>query len=151
MDSYMVSNGSCTMVIWTNFKNHLLEVVVPQNREPTALQTLTPVGLFYFIRCEDPQLTCDWGPSHIWVHTTLESPWPHYMSSEVSWTKPLDTFVWALTISWSRLLARVWSGPKHNKVGTTEPSVMTLEEVDFCWDPLTWLPRIQSQPLSSGT
>ena len=25
---------------------------------------------------------------------------------------PFDTFVWALTISWSRLLARVWSGPK---------------------------------------
>jgi hypothetical protein len=25
--------------------------------------------------------------------------------------QPLDTFFWALTISWSRLLARVWSGP----------------------------------------
>ena len=25
--------------------------------------------------------------------------------------RPLDTFFWALTISWSRLLARVWSGP----------------------------------------
>ena len=26
--------------------------------------------------------------------------------------RPLDTFVWALTISWSRLSAREWSGPK---------------------------------------
>ena len=26
--------------------------------------------------------------------------------------RPLETFFWALTISWSRLLARVWSGPK---------------------------------------
>ena len=26
--------------------------------------------------------------------------------------QPLDTFFWALTISWSRLLARVGSGPK---------------------------------------
>ena len=25
--------------------------------------------------------------------------------------RPLDTFNWALTISWSRLLARVWGGP----------------------------------------
>ena len=27
--------------------------------------------------------------------------------------QPLDTFLWALTISWSRLLARVWSGPYY--------------------------------------
>ena len=26
----------------------------------------------------------------------------------------LTTFFWALTISWSRLLARVWSGHKYN-------------------------------------
>jgi hypothetical protein len=54
MDSYMASNGSCFMVTWTIFKNHLLEVGLTQNRETTALQTLTAVGLFYFIMCEDP-------------------------------------------------------------------------------------------------
>ena len=27
--------------------------------------------------------------------------------------RPLDTLFWALTISWKRLLARVWSGPKE--------------------------------------
>ena len=26
--------------------------------------------------------------------------------------RPMDTFFWGLTISWSRLLAHVWSGPK---------------------------------------
>jgi hypothetical protein len=33
MASYMASNGSCFMVTWTIFKNHLLEVWLTQNRE----------------------------------------------------------------------------------------------------------------------
>ena len=37
MDSYMASNGSCFMLTWIIFKNHLLEVGLPQNRETTAL------------------------------------------------------------------------------------------------------------------
>jgi hypothetical protein len=31
MDLYMASNGSCFMVTWTSFKNHLLEVGPTQN------------------------------------------------------------------------------------------------------------------------
>ena len=54
MDSYMASNGSCFMVTWIIFKNHLLEVSLTQNRETMALQTLTNIELFYFIMCEDP-------------------------------------------------------------------------------------------------
>ena len=54
MDSYMASNGSCFMVTWTIFKNHLLEVGLTQNWETMTLQTLTTVDLFYFIMCEDP-------------------------------------------------------------------------------------------------
>jgi hypothetical protein len=54
MDSYVAPNKSCFMVAWIIFKNHLLEVGLTQNRETTALQTLTTVGLFYFIMCEDP-------------------------------------------------------------------------------------------------
>ena len=54
MDSYMASNGSCFMVTWIIFKNHLLEVGLTQNQETMALQTLTTVDLFYFIMCEDP-------------------------------------------------------------------------------------------------
>jgi hypothetical protein len=49
MDSYMASKGSCFMVTWIIFENHLLEVDLTQNRETTALQMLTTVGLFYFI------------------------------------------------------------------------------------------------------
>ena len=30
--------------------------------------------------------------------------------------RPLDTFTWALTISWPRLLARVWPGPQPNTI-----------------------------------
>ena len=41
------------MITRTIFKNHLLEVGLTQNRETTALRTLTIVGLFYFIVCED--------------------------------------------------------------------------------------------------
>jgi hypothetical protein len=35
-------------------KNHLLEACLTQNQETMALCTLTTVGLFYFIMCEDP-------------------------------------------------------------------------------------------------
>jgi hypothetical protein len=41
------------MVIWTIFQNELLEVGLTQNRETMALRTLTTVGLFGFIVCED--------------------------------------------------------------------------------------------------
>ena len=35
------------------FKNHLLEVGLPQNQETMTLRTLTTINLFYFILCED--------------------------------------------------------------------------------------------------
>ena len=35
------------------FKNHLLEVDRAHNWETMTLQTLTTIGLFYFIMCED--------------------------------------------------------------------------------------------------
>ena len=53
MDSYMVSNGSCFMVTWIIFKNHLLEVGLTQNWETMAFRMLTTIELFYFIMCED--------------------------------------------------------------------------------------------------
>ena len=88
MDSYMASDGSCFMVTWILFKNHLLEVGPTQNQETMALRTLTTVDLFDFTICEDThdiEIAFGWGPSHIWLHTTLEGPWPHYMILEVSW------------------------------------------------------------------
>jgi hypothetical protein len=48
----------------------------------------------------------------MWLHTTLEGPWPHYMMLEVLWDNGLWTLSFgALTISWSWLLAHVWSDP----------------------------------------
>ena len=73
-----------------------------------------------FIMCKDPawinffiKITFGWVPGHIWLHTTLEGPWPHYMIWEVCWDGLWTLSFWALTISWSWLLARVWSGPKY--------------------------------------
>jgi hypothetical protein len=94
MDSYLHGIewiGSCFMVTWIVFKNHLLEVGITQNhRETMARRTLTTVGLFYILTCEDPlnrnsiEIKFGWGPGHIWLHTTFEGMWPHYMILEVS-------------------------------------------------------------------
>ena len=54
MDSYMASNGSCFMVTWTIFKDHLLEVGLMHNWETMALRTLRTVDLLYCIMREDP-------------------------------------------------------------------------------------------------
>ena len=54
MDSCMASNGSCFMVTWITFKNHLLEVRLTRNHETIALRTPTPIGLFNLTMCEDP-------------------------------------------------------------------------------------------------
>ena len=78
MDYYMASNGSCFMVIWIIFKNHLLEAGLTQNQEIVALQTFTTVDLFYFIMGWGPawmkfiEIAWGWGPSHVWLQTTLE-------------------------------------------------------------------------------
>ena len=91
MESYIASNGSCFMVTWTLVKNGLLEAGLTINSETVALQTLTTVGLFSYIKCEDPhdytfiEIAFSWEPYHIWLHTTLEGLWPHYMILEVCW------------------------------------------------------------------
>ena len=54
-----------------------------------------------------------WGPGHIWLHTYT---WGSMTTLHdfVGALDGLETlfFFWALTISWSWVLARVWSGPK---------------------------------------
>ena len=70
--------------------------------------------------------------SHVWRPTRIEFHWNSiwlrarsHMISHYTWGsvttrhdvggvlgRPLHTSFWALTIEWSRLLARVWSGPK---------------------------------------
>ena len=69
-----------------------------------------------------------WGPAWIKIHWS--NTWlrvrshmaSHYYTwgSVTTWHdfggvlgRPFDTFFWAPTVSWSRLLARVWSGPYY--------------------------------------
>ena len=72
-------------------RNHVLEVGLTQNRETMALRTLTTIDILYFIMCEDLHeskfidIAFGWGPNHIWLHTTLEIPWRHYMILKVCW------------------------------------------------------------------
>ena len=117
VDSYMASNGSWFMVTWTIFTNHLLEVGLTRNQEVIALWPFTTVDLFYFDHL--------WRP--VWIGIDWNSIWLRARSHVISrytWRfvtkvhdvggvlgRPLDTFFGALTISWSQLLARVWSDP----------------------------------------
>ena len=114
-------------VLWSLglfFKHHLLEVGLTQSREITALRTFTTVDLFYVIICEEPT----WIKTH-WNNIKLRA-WSQ-MASHYTWGSlttlhdfeghwdRLWTLFWALTISWSRLLARVQSGPKVAPMATT--------------------------------
>ena len=78
-----------------------------------ALRNLTTVDLVYLITCEDPAWigihwnSILWGSGHIWLH------WRACDHTTWVWKRlgmAFGNFLWALTISWSRLLARVWSG-----------------------------------------
>ena len=67
-----------------------------------------------------------WGPA--WIEIHWNSIWLRarsHMTSHYTWGsvttlhdfggmlgRPLDTFLWALIVPWSRLVARMWSGPK---------------------------------------
>ena len=77
-NSYMASNGSCFMVIWTIFKNHLVEVDLKQNRETMALRMLITVDFILFY--------------HVWAPTWIEIHWNRiwlraysHMASRYNW------------------------------------------------------------------
>ena len=117
MDSYMASTGSCFVITWTIFENHLLEVGLPQHRErPWHSERSQPL-IYYALSCVRTRMNRNSSNSilvrarsHVTSHYTWESVSTLHDFGGVS-GRPLDTFFWALTISWSRLLARVWSGP----------------------------------------
>jgi hypothetical protein len=117
MDTFMVLNGSCFMVTWTIFKNCLLKVGLTQKLGDHFTPNVHNRWfiLFYHV----------WGPTLIKIHwnSIWLRAWSH-MASHYTWRvvttlhdfggvmgQPLDTFFWALAISCSRLLIRVWSGP----------------------------------------
>ena len=97
-----MDHGSWFMVTWAIFKNHLLKVGLTQNRETMALRTLTIVGLFCFMICEDSAwIEIHW--NSIWLrtrsHMTSHYTWGtlttlHDFEGVLGW--PLDTFFRAL-------------------------------------------------------
>ena len=118
MDSYMASNGSCFMVSWTTFKKPLLggkphtkpgDHGIPNTHDCWFI-------LFYHV----------WGPAWIDIHWNIIQPRARsHMTSHYTWGsvttlhdfwgilgRPLDILFWAPTFTWSRLLARAWSGPR---------------------------------------
>ena len=117
LGSYMASNGSCFMIISTNLKNHLLEVGLIQNHETLVFRMLTTLDLSYFYHVWGPAwIDLHWNSTwlKVWSHVTSHYTWgsvttPHDFEGVLG--RSLDTFFWTLTISWSRLLAHVWSGP----------------------------------------
>ena len=135
-DSYMASNGSCFIVTWIIFKNHLLEIGPTHNRETMAPRMLTIFNWFYIYHV--------WGAACIEIHRN--SIWlraQSHMVSDCNWRsvktlhgfggvfwRPLDTFFWALTISWSRLLARVWTGPKYFEVSVVHTLYVRIDSKD---------------------
>ena len=137
----MASNGSCFMVTWIVFENHLLEVSLTQNRwETMALRTLTTVDILCFIMCEDTTwIEIHW--NSIWLrvrsHVTSHYTWgSHFILRDIGGVlgRPLYAFLWALIISWSQLLARVWSGPKGLFTPWTMKSSQGLVKIVIgCW------------------
>ena len=121
MDFYMALNGSYLIhVTWTIFKKPPLggRPNTKPDRKTLKLQTLTTIDLLYFNMCEDPrewkliETTFGWRHGHIlWLHTTLEDPWPHYMILEVCrdglWTISFGLSQFHGHGSW---LVCVWSG-----------------------------------------
>ena len=124
MHSYMTSNGSCFVVTWTIFKNHLLEVGQHKTKRPWHFECSPPFFILFYHVWESPKIERHW--NSIWLRAQLD------MASQYTWDsmttlhdfggileRPLGTFFWALTISWSQLLARVWSGPKSGLLKKT--------------------------------
>ena len=105
MDSYTASNGSCFMVTWTMSYSQKPPLGGRPNTKPLGDHGTSsahkPIGLFYFIMCEDPheeefiEIAFSWGPGHIWLHTTCT--WgsvttPHDFGGVLG--RPLDAFFW---------------------------------------------------------
>ena len=100
--------------------------------------------------------------SHMTPHYTWESMTTRHDFGGVL-GRPLDTFLWALTISWSWLLACVWSGPKcgvnnrqkfkycssdhEGRIGVFY-NITDIHTHMWSWIPIAWMVEITSWPCS---
>jgi hypothetical protein len=94
-------------------KNLLLEVVLTQNREDYGTMNACICWSILFYHAWEPTWI-DFHWNNIWLrarsHVTSHYSWGsvttlHGFGGVLG--RPLDTFFWALTLSWSRLLAHV--------------------------------------------
>ena len=112
MDSYMTSNRSCFMITWTILKNHLLKVGL--NTKPWDHITTNAHNRWFILSYhvwEPAWIEINWNSIWLraWSHMASRYTWGsvttlHDFGGVLGW--PLDTFFWALTIPWSRFLAR---------------------------------------------
>ena len=123
MDSYMATNGSCFMVTWITFKNHLLKVGLTQNRE--TIYGSPDAHNRWFILCY-----------HVWGRAWLEIRWNSiwlrarsHMTLQYTWgsvttlhdfggvlERPLDRFFWASHNHGSWLVCKVALSLRHNRL-----------------------------------
>ena len=105
--------GACFTITWTFCKNHFSKVSPTQKPGDNGIPNAHNRGLVLYYHV--------WGP--VWIGIHWNSIWLRarsHMTSHYTWRlvttlhgfggalgRPLDTFFWALTIPWSRLLARV--------------------------------------------
>jgi hypothetical protein len=91
LDSYMASKVSCFMVTWIIFKSHIFEVGLAKIGWPWHSKRSQPLIYSIFLCVRTPmnrhslKIVFGWEQGHIWVHSRLEGPWPHYMILEVGW------------------------------------------------------------------
>ena len=105
---------------WSNFARGTNGVYMWMQDECTVERTLTTVSLFYLscvrtrMNTKLIEIAICWGPRHIWLHTQLWGSVTTRHDFGGGTGRPLNTFFCALTISRSRLFARVWSGKIQN-------------------------------------
>jgi hypothetical protein len=106
-----------------------------------------------------------WGPAWMdihWIGIWLRA-WSH-ITSHYTWgsvttlhdsggvlRRPLDTFFWALTISWSRLLACVRSGPKQcsrSKSSMPFKHDLALQNMPLSKQPFKSQPQIENEDVT---
>jgi hypothetical protein len=119
MVSYMAPNGSCFMVTWTILQKPPLGGGRP-NTKPGDHGTPNAHNCWFILSYHA------WGPAWIEIHwhsiclrARLHTTSHYHLRvrdhtstwfRRLSWNNLWTLFFWALTISWSRLLARVWRG-----------------------------------------
>ena len=111
----------CSLEFWPEVLGYVQHSVLGTQGHQSERGLGTDTKLLYFRVIIIFYVTCgNFSKWHFLMratsHTGLRAC-DHYTSSTLIGGKggagPLDTFFWALTISWSWLWARVWSGPKY--------------------------------------